>query len=97
MSPCCYCASLSCVFISVFWCSSTFGWPLKQAAEGSPRGVGGEAALGGEVWREVPPSHEGGSPPLHGRKIFENLLKNGAVSDYFLSLSLVFKYFCTEV
>ncbi len=40
---------------------------------------------------------ERGSPPLHSRKKFQNLLKNSALLDYFLALSHVFKYFCTEV
>ena len=40
---------------------------------------------------------ERGSPPLHGRKKFQNLLKNSAILGYFLSLSQVFKYFCMEV
>ena len=67
--------------ISYVDCSNTFAQPLKLAAKGSPGGVGGEAALGVRC---------GEGPPLLGRKIFENLLKN--VSDYFLSFSRVFKY-----
>ncbi len=38
-----------------------------------------------------------GRKNFHGRKNFQNLLKNSAILDYFLALSHVFKYFCTEV
>ncbi len=40
---------------------------------------------------------EGFPHPLHRRKNFQNLLKNRAILDYFLSLSQVIKYFCMEV